>query len=132
MRKAIKVPTTNIEVTGINCHQARAIVSAGVDQLRSQFPADPSLIFDCIVNGRIVDSTTYGNVDSSLVWDILVEVAGLYIICAIALFAAWYYLLRRGASARDFFYWGALALIVPFIGPIVTLIMYRFSARNDG
>ena len=132
MRKAIKVPTTSIEVTGINCHQASAIVSAGVDQLRSQFSADPSLIFDCIVNGQIVDSITFGNVDSSFVWDILVEVAGLYIICAIALFAAWYYLLWRGASARDFFYWGALALIVPFVGPIVTMIMYRFSARNDG
>jgi len=126
------MPTTNIEVTGINCHQARAIVSAGVDHLRSQFLADPSLIFDCIVNGQIVDSTKYGNVDSSLVWDILVEVAGLYIICSIALFAAWYYLLRRGASARDFFYWGALALIVPILGPLVTIIFYRFSARNHG
>lgn len=132
MRKAIKVPTTRLEVTGINCHIARAIVNGGVDQLRSQFSDDLSLNFDCIVNGRIVNSTTYGIRDSSLGWEILVEVGGLYIICGTALFAAWYYLFRRGASARDFFYWGALALIVPFIGPIVTMIMYRFTARNDG
>lgn len=132
MRKAIKVPTTNLAIKGLNCHQASAIVDMGVDQLRSQFSADQSLHFDCIVNGRIVDRATYGTGDSSLVWNILVEVAGLYIVCAIALFAAWYYLFRRGASARDVFYWGALALIVPFIGPIVTMLMYWFTRRNDG
>ena len=63
---------------------------------------------------------------------VLPEALGLYVLGVILFFIAWYYLYRKGASPRDVFYWGALALIVPILGPLVTIIFYRFATRNDG
>ena len=60
------------------------------------------------------------------------EALGLFVVNALLLVAACFYLHRRGASPRDVFYWGALALIVPILGPLVTIIFYRFATRNDG
>ena len=126
------MPTINIELDGINCGIARRILEAGVKQALETLSEGLAVSYTCSRNAT--DYTggymAFGEVSSHT--PVMTLVAGLYILCTLALLSALCYLYRRGASTRDFFYWGALALIVPFIGPIVTMIMYRFSARNDG
>ena len=39
--------------------------------------------------------------------------------------AAWIYLYRSGAAARDMIFWGAIVLLIPVLGPIATLIFFR-------
>lgn len=49
---------------------------------------------------------------------LIVVVAGL-------LLAAWIYMYRQGASARDFIFWGAIAYFIPVLGPIAVLVYFR-------
>lgn len=39
--------------------------------------------------------------------------------------AAWIYLYRSGAAARDMIFWGVIVLLIPVLGPIATLIFFR-------
>ena len=35
-------------------------------------------------------------------------------------------------ATHDVFYWGALALILPILGPQVTIVFHKLAARNNG
>ena len=126
------MPTIKIELTGINCGYAPRILEAGIERVQESLSEGLALNYTCSRNSTdfLGGSITVGKVSTDT--PAMTSVAGLYIVCALVLLAALYYLYRRGASARDVFYWGALALIVPFLGPLVTLIFYRFAARNYG
>ena len=43
--------------------------------------------------------------------------------------AAWIYLYRSGAAARDMIFWGVIVLLIPVLGPIATLISSATGAR---
>lgn len=124
------MPTIKIELTGINCGYVPRILKAGAEQVQASLSEGLAVNYTCSRSSTDFMGGSIGEVSPGT--PVMTGVAGLYIVCALALLAALYYLYRKDASARDVFYWGALALIVPFIGPIVTMIMYRITARNDG
>ena len=126
------MPTTQIELTGISCHKAARIISEGVDQVRHLFSDGDALNYHCIVNEW---NSTSGTIAFGEISFRPLEGLGflaIYVLSVIMLLAALKFLHRKGASPRDVFYWGALALLVPFLGPLVVLIFYRFAARNNG
>lgn len=126
------MPTTQIELTGISCHVARRIIDAGVDQLRQLFSDGDVFSYSCNANewnetvGSISFGQTYPHPPD---W---IGFVVIYALCVLVLQASLQYLRHNGASVRDLFYWGALALIVPFLGPLVVLLFYRISARSNG
>ena len=126
------MPTINIELTGISCGYARPILQAGARHAQDLLSEGLAVNYTCNRNSTdfMGGSIRVGGISSDT--PVMTWVAGLYIFCALALLAALFYLYRRDASARDFFYWGGLSLTVPFLGPLITLILYRFTARNDG
>lgn len=126
------MPTINIELTRINCGDARQILQDGAENVQRQLSEGLALNYRCNRNATDFSggSISIGQVDAEL--PAMTIVAGLYIVCALVLMAALFYLYRKGVSPRDVFYWGALALIVLFLGPLITIIFYRFAARNNG
>ena len=126
------MPTTQIELTGISCHITGRIIDAGVDQVGQLFSDGDVFNYRCIANewnssgGSIAFEQTYFRPPEWMGFVVI------YVFCVLMLLATFYYLRRRQASPRDVFYWGALALIVPVLGPLVVLLFYRFAARNDG
>jgi len=126
------MPTIKIELTGINCGDARQILRAGVEHVQQQLSEGLALNYRCNRNATdfSAGSVVFGQVDPE--FPVMTGVAALYAVCALVLLAVLFYLYRRRASTRDVFYWGALALIVPFLGPLITIIFYRFAARNHG
>lgn len=126
------MPTTQIELTGISCHIAGRIIRAGVEQLGQLFSDGDVFTYNCIANdwnetaGSISFGQTYPHPPD---W---IGFVVIYALCVLALLTSLRYLRRSGASVRDFFYWGALALIVPVLGPLVVLFFYRVAARNNG
>lgn len=126
------MPTIEIELTGMNCGHAPRILEAGIKRVQESLSEGLALNYTCNRNSTDFTggSITVGEVSPDI--SVMTGVAGLYILCVLALLATLYYLYIRGASARDVFYWGALSLIVPFLGPLVTFILYRFAVPNNG
>lgn len=127
------MPTIHIELSGLNCRIGSDIFDAAFDVMSEALSAVVDTVY---YSCKVSDSTSsWGEFHPGLyspepfVWP---EALGLYLLSLILFFIAWYNLYRKGASPRDVFYWGALALIVPILGPLVTIILYRFAARNDG
>ncbi len=123
------MPTIEIELTGMNCGHAPHILQAGVEQAQQSLSEGLAINYTCSRNTGFMGGSI-GEVSADT--PVMTGVAGLYIVCTLVLLAALYFLYRKGASERDVFYWGALALLVPFLGPLVVLIFYRFAARNNG
>lgn len=46
------------------------------------------------------------------------------------LLAAWIYMYRQGAAARDFIFWGAIAYFIPVLGPIAVFVYFRRRSRQ--
>ena len=46
------------------------------------------------------------------------------------LLAAWIYMYRQGASARDLIFWGAIAFFIPILGPITVFVYFRHRSRQ--
>ncbi|MDE2856120.1 MAG: hypothetical protein OXN88_18255 [Chloroflexota bacterium] len=127
------MPTIHIELSGLNCRIVENIFDAAFDELSYALSkVVDTVYYSCEAQGV---TSAWGEFHPGIysprpsVW---LEVLVLYVLSVIMLFAALYILWRKGASPRDVFYWGAFALIVPFLGPMVTLIFYRFAARNHG
>ena len=113
------MPTIDIELTGINCGDARQILQAGAESAQQLLSEGFALDYICNRNATDFSGGSIQIGQVNLDMPVMTVVAGLYIVCALVLLAALYYLHRRGATTRDVFYWGALALIVPILGPLV-------------
>ena len=127
------MPTIHIDLSGLNCRVVQSIFDAAFDELSYALSkVIDAVYYSCEVAGV---KSAWGEFHPGIysprpsIW---LEVFGLYVFGVILLFIAWYFLYSRRASTRDVFYWGALALIVPFLGPLITIIFYRFAARNHG
>ena len=125
------MPTISIELSGIDCLDAANIIRSGVDQVRHLFSDGDVINYMCTESwggkkrGAIQIEPDYWSPE-------LLGVAEFYILCLFALLAAFYFLHRRRASTRDVFYWGALALIVPILGPLITIVFYGLATRQNG
>ncbi len=126
------MPTTHIELTGISCQIAGRILDAGVDQVRHLFADGDVLNYRCIANEWNTTSGSFAFGQASVEPPEWMGFVLVYVFCVLMLLVAFYHLKRRRASPRDVFYWGALAMLVPILGPLVTLVFYRFAAQNNG
>ncbi len=127
------MPTIHIKFSGLDCRIGEDIFNAAFDTMSYTLSeVVDAVYYSCEIAGV---KSAWGEFHPGIytprpsIWQ---EVFGLVVLNTIILFAAWFYLYRRGACPRQIFYWGALALIVPFLGPLITVIFYRFAARNNG
>ena len=127
------MPTIHIELSGLNCRIVQHIFDAAFEKLSYELSkVVDAVYYSCEVGGV---KSAWGEFHPGIysprpsVW---IVVLGLFVLSVTMLFAAWCFLYRRRASSRDVFYWGALALIVPILGPLVTIFFYGMATRNNG
>lgn len=126
------MPTINIESNDISCMAASEFIRAGADQLRHLFTDGDSINHTCTnIMGGLQSGSIYFGQDYHRQPEWMGFVV-IYALCVLMLLAAFYFLHRKGASPRDVFYWGALSLIVPILGPLVTVVFCGLAARNNG
>lgn len=46
------------------------------------------------------------------------------------LLAAWIYMYRQGAAARDIIFWGLIAYFIPILGPIAVFVYFRRRGKT--
>lgn len=48
----------------------------------------------------------------------------------VLMLAAWIYLYRKAAAARDFIFWGAIVYFVPYLGAIAVFVYFRHRNKR--
>ena len=48
----------------------------------------------------------------------------------VLMLAAWIYLYRKAATARDLIFWGAIVYFIPFLGAIATFGYFRHRNKE--
>ncbi len=145
------MPETILNVVTDNCAFVAEIVDAGINQFVAKLSdANMRINWSCIENGAVLHNGSYGaganaasnsNGWSSIPpidlakltvrYDIVEAVAPLAGPLALILLPiTWIALYRRGAPARDMLFWGAIAVVIPVLGPLATFIFYRRPVDN--
>lgn len=122
------MPEIRFQIITDNCDVVGRIIEAGIDDT---LPAVSSLEWTCIETAPDAAGGLHSGMVGfapSFVAIELTMLAGLLSFVLIPL--AWIALYRRGAPARDLLFWGALAVVIPLLGPLVALLFYRGPIRR--